>query len=688
MRIDGSVVCGQSITGDAPDGPFHSVSVGFGHACAIRESGEVLCWPSEVDFNGDGRGSPEGRFVEIAAHEQFTCGVRVGGAVDCWGAERNTTCHFYHPATCRGWGNDPLPGGSFIAIGVAHPRGGDGTVCGVREGGGIRCWNDNQSYWGPPPGRFVTVHVNGGVVCGTRLGGQVACWGPIDWLDEVPPGAFTTAAGSRTHGCGLRSGGHVECWGSNSWAAAAPPPGRFTAIDVGAHVTCGIRADGQARCWGQDVGGEPPAGPFNAVDVVDTYDGTYACARHADGAAECWGRRSIVRRITPEALELLFSVPDFEAAPWRDSYPGGTFESLSVSGAHACGVRADGRVLCWSPLWPPGAGDEPTEQEPREPRVGVPRSLAWVQGDITGGPLEALSSGWYHTCGRRPDDTVVCWGDVKLSVVGSFRSVDTDWTEACGIGTDGQRRCWSLSREGDIHPRLIAAIAPEENVVDFQRGHRVHCVLLAGGAIVCEDILDGAIERREGPYEQFSVGWGLIVDPDAEGSMNPARSNSGPGYSVYSSGDATENNTHVCALRRGGTLDCWGSNTSGQTQLPAPWLDNPPYRVITAGFAHTCAIDNNGDAICWGDDRYDQTRSPPGPYTAISAGQWHTCALRADGDISCWGNGTADHTQNFDRPSPGHPTEPPPGPYTAISAGQWHTCALRPDGTATCWLSY
>ena len=689
VRTDGALTCaGRLNRRGTPEGSFTSLAVGPNFACAIRDSGEVACWPGGGDFNY-GQIPLGGRFIDIAAHEQFACGIRVGGDVACWGPENDQVCLTASIGTCAGWGNDPLPAGPFTSISAAPPLAVVGTVCGVREDGTIKCWNDNRSVARPPAGRFATVHANGGVACATRVGGEAACWGPVGWLDETPAGAFTAVAGGPTHACGLRPEGHVECWGSNNWAAATPPPGQFTAIDAASHVTCAIDAGGAAQCWGLDIGGEPPPGRFTAIDAVDTYDGTYACGLRPDGSAECWGRRAIVLRLSPEWIKGLFATPDFRAEPWRDSYPGGSFATVSASGGHACGIRPGGQVLCWNPAWPPGAGDADTAPAPPEPRVGVPRELTWVHGEVPGGPYTALSSGWYHTCGLQRDGAVQCWGDATLPVAGTFRSVDVDWNEACGIGTDGQTRCWRLGRSVGTEPHAIAPLAPGEDIVETQRGNRVRCVLLADGAIVCEDLLNDTTSRREGPYERYSIGWGLVLDPSRqEYSMDALRPNADtPGYAVYTS-EAAENYTHTCATRRDGTVACWGSNTSGQIELPPAWRDDPPYSDITAGFAHTCAIGASGEAICWGDDRYDQTHSPPGNFTSLSAGQWHTCGLRTDGNITCWGDGTADRDQDYDEPPDDAPTEPPAGPFTAVAAGFWHTCALRPNGTATCWLSY
>ena len=53
-------------------GPFTSVAVGNGHACALDEDGKVVCWGSPL---GIGPSKPAGRFVQVSV------GAGRGGAV-------------------------------------------------------------------------------------------------------------------------------------------------------------------------------------------------------------------------------------------------------------------------------------------------------------------------------------------------------------------------------------------------------------------------------------------------------------------------------------------------------------------------------------------------------------------------------------------------------------------------------
>ena len=63
---------------------MRSVPDGF-HNCAIRDTGEVVCWG--YDESGQSR-PPGGTFASVSAGDFHTCGVRDTGAVECWGDDR------------------------------------------------------------------------------------------------------------------------------------------------------------------------------------------------------------------------------------------------------------------------------------------------------------------------------------------------------------------------------------------------------------------------------------------------------------------------------------------------------------------------------------------------------------------------------------------------------------------------
>ena len=50
--------------------------------------------------------------------------------------------------------------------------------------------------------------------CGVKRGGAVACWGQNDYGQATPPaGEFASVSAGRSHTCGVKRDGGVACWG-------------------------------------------------------------------------------------------------------------------------------------------------------------------------------------------------------------------------------------------------------------------------------------------------------------------------------------------------------------------------------------------------------------------------------------------------------------------------------------------
>lgn len=191
--------------------------------------------------------------------------------------------------------------------------------------------------------------------------------------------------------------------------------------------------------------------------------------------------------------------------------------------------------------------------------------------------------------------------------------------------------------------------------------------------------------------------------------------------------DVAVGNGGTCALKRDGSVWCWGLNDAGElgqgtndtTPHPTPVRVTlpAPARQIAYGAFHVCAALTNDTVHCWGGDEFGQAGVAPASSEArcdpgdgittrcqrtpravegltgvrqLSLGRFHSCALMNDGTVRCWGlNDSAQLGNGMVEPQESPRATPVTvmglSGVTQISAGGSHTCAVRSDGAVHCW---
>ena len=327
---------------------------------------------------------------------------------------------------------------------------------------------------------------------------------------------------------------------------------------------------------------------------------------------------------------------------------------------HTCAIRTDGRLYCWG--WGNygqlGYGGNADQPEPVQ-----------VAGNRT--DWATVAAGSYHTCARRTNGRLYCWG----------------------YDGDGQLGNGSATTDSQPTPVQVAGNRTDWATVTAGEGHT--CARRTDRRLYC---------------------WG----DDWAGQIGDGGTNTDQPAPVQVAGNLTDwasvtaGYGHTCARRTTGRLYCWGYDGSGQigdgsgtTEQPAPAEvagNRTDWASVAAGENHTCARRTTGRLYCWGYDGYGQlgngsgtTDDQPTPvqitgnrtdWATVTAGSDHTCARRTDRRLYCWGD------DSYGQIGDGSATNNPPTPvqvagnrtdWATVAAGSYHTCARRTTGGLYCW---
>ncbi|MBX3275056.1 MAG: hypothetical protein KF729_32625 [Sandaracinaceae bacterium] len=687
VRPTGELFCwGRNLDGELGDGTsrnrrvpvpvrdlaqVHQVSAGRYHTCALRRDGNVFCW-GRNDHGQLGDGSTENRAapvqvagiadaVQVGAGHELSCALLRAGTVTCWGngqsgrLGRGSTQSSPTPVPVEG-----VTGATRIAVGGWH-------ACALVEGGRLWCWGaDDNGQLGLP-----------GDAPREQLSPQ-----PVPGLEGV-----TAVAAGHLATCAVH-GGNLSCWGdayygllgngqSGSGAADGQTPALVAGlaevadVDVGVYQACARLGDGTVRCWGNDGYGNlgaaerghqvTPAEVSGLSDATHLAVGAYhVCVRRASGAIACWGKSGDGQLGAHEiqdayhAIDRIASLAELTAdAPPVHTFapaaaPPPTAPMVSTSDGYACGVRSDGRVLCWG-----GAASSG--------QLGNGGARPATSGAVeVAGITDAVEvrTSQSAACARRQSGEVACWGylgrvDGSPDHVRTSRPIPLPGvTDAIGIALSTSGPC-VLHRAGTVSCAAATALEPVEGLtgaVEIVAGGTSACARLEGGGVRCwgsgnrGQLGNGADQSSRTPVEVAGL-------TDAE--------------------QLSASFSYTCALRRGGAISCWGSNEKGQLgngRSGEGAYENRPVAVrgvrgaveVAAGVHHACARFADHSLRCWGANDADQLgtgqersertpaivaspvavaapEAPLGPIAQLSCGWHHCCTVHENGQLQCWG---------------------------------------------------
>ncbi|MDF3066712.1 MAG: regulator of chromosome condensation [Polyangiaceae bacterium] len=322
---------------------------------------------------------------------------------------------------------------------------------------------------------------------------------------------------------------------------------------------------------------------------------------------------------------------------------------LTGLGTYTCALLASGQARCWGLRVP--VSDKYLNVEPLTLQ-GYPQKLS------------RLFANFYTLCATAADGSLWCGGGssqgqlthlrtdapTKQPQLQPFRDVLYMTQAGRCLLTQTELRCWEHRQE----PRPVTGLPAKP--IQLVGDHEYACVLLENGQVFCRGanlrgelgILRGATEEerinsRIYKYVQFTRVSGLGDD------TRLIASNSG----------------HSCALKRDGSVWCWGQNDRGQVGK------GDVSKCIDEGRKHFLLSN------CTPEEGLEPSRVEglPSDISKLSLGQNTSCAIDARGGAWCWGF--------VDAPTPKPIKLNVGAPVESVTVGE-NFCALLRDGQVRC----
>lgn len=433
---------------------------------------------------------------------------------------------------------------------------------------------------------------------------------------------------------------------------------------------------------------------------------THACAAKTDGTVWCWGSNDSGELGSGSGSDTTAEAPTPRQV---GSLTGAA--AVTTGSAHSCALLADATVKCWGQNIDGQLGDGTGGLPP----ANVARLTPTLVSGLTG--VAEVSAGAFHTCARKTDGTVWCWGFNALGQlgdgtttnratpvqVGGLRgatAITAGGSHTCAIVAGGEARCWGAGNAGQLgvagSSKAPVAVPGLAGLKAISAGTGHTCVIDSAGGAQCW-----------GANASGQLGDGSRTSRSAAAGV------SGLGSSVAS---IAAGGTQTCAVTTAGAAFCWGAGTSGELGDGTTRKDSPtPVAVsgigagavaVAAGASFNCALLSTGTVQCWGDGYSGQTgtgtwsgttaaKTPVtvpglGAVSAASTNFRTACGVVA-GNVSCWGWGGDGNlgtgTAGAASPSPAAVTLPAgaAGVVADVGVGFAHTCVRTTTKRVFCW---
>jgi len=331
----------------------------------------------------------------------------------------------------------------------------------------------------------------------------------------------------------------------------------------------------------------------------------------------------------------------------------------------------------------------------------------------------SVTAAAYHTCARRMDDAVFCFGNggsgrlgnglglhqpapVQAGAASNWAQIAAGSGHTCGIKKTGSLWCWGAGNFGQLGlgytdaQTLPAWISLDRIFTSVAAGENHSCAVENDGTLSCFG-RNQAGQLGIGTTDNQLLPTRVSVDPLATEPDKDWKE-------VFAGRDTT------CATKIDGRLYCWGQNSELQVSRKdnstgtfvtspflvetAPMSADADWATASVGFS-TCAVKTDGRLYCWG--RGNEGQLGTGALAAASAlplqigadkawksvraNTYHICALDDQDEMYCWGRNQG---AQISEAAPGWVLAPlaiaPGTAWADYAVGQVHTAGVTKDG--------
>lgn len=294
---------------------------------------------------------------------------------------------------------------------------------------------------------------------------------------------------------------------------------------------------------------------------------------------------------------------DTDSAGSNSSGVTGIAQHIEQAYLNGCVIVEGGQVKCWGISTVTG---------------GVPTLVPGLSN------VKKIAVGYYSACAITASDSVKCWGwerwgmlgnhstgnervenPVTVDLAGTVVDISVGLVHGCAVLSTGDVYCWGADLGGalgngaaatpsDGGPTIVTGVSGATKVSSYSNTKT--CALFGGGQISC---------------------WGSNVHTPSVVS------------GIATAIDILASNNYVCTILSDGTVKCWGEGDSYWQLGSASQSDSTtPVEVVgvsnaialSVGLRHSCALISGGTIKCWGDNSSGQlgTGSTGDPSQAVT----------------------------------------------------------------------